>query len=172
MTEQDPHMTPSAPADAKAAAPKPAGRGLRVALAVSVALNLLILGLVAGAVLRDGGPHGRMVRDLDFGPFTEALTPEDRDALRRDFLRQAPDLRDMRRQMRDDFATLLEALRAEPFDVEALRGVVANQGDRMAARLELGQDLMLARIAAMTPAERAAFADRLERRLERGPQRD
>ena len=152
--------------------PPPGGRKLRIALAVSVALNLLILGLVAGAVLRDGGPHGRMVRDLDFGPFTEALTPEDRDALRRDFIRQAPDLRDMRRQMRDDFSTLLAALRAEPFDVEALRGVVANQGDRMAARLELGQDLMLARIAAMTPAERAAFADRLEQRLERGPKRD
>jgi hypothetical protein len=63
-------------------------------------------------------------------------------------------------------------LRADPFDAEALRNVVANQGDRMAARLALGQDLILARIAAMTPAERAAFADRLERRLERGPKRD
>lgn len=164
-------MTPSPSPSVPPVVP-PSGRKLRIALAVSVALNLLILGLVAGAVLRDGGPHGRMVRDLDFGPFTEALTPEDRDALRRDFIRQAPDLRDMRRQMRDDFSTLLAALRAEPFDVEALRGVVANQGDRMAARLELGQDLMLARIAAMTPAERAAFADRLEQRLERGPKRD
>ena len=153
------------------AAPK-SGRKLRIALAVSVALNLLIIGLVAGAVLRDGGPQGRMVRDLDFGPFTEALTPEDRDALRRDFIRQAPDLRDMRRQMRDDFRTVLAALRADPFDAEALRDVMANQGDRMAARLALGQDLILARIAAMTPAERAAFADRLERRLERGPKRD
>ena len=164
-------MTPSPSPSVPPVVP-PSGRKLRIALAVSVALNLLILGLVAGAVLRDGGPHGRMVRDLDFGPFTEALTPEDRDALRRDFIRQAPDLRDMRRQMRDDFSTLLAALRAETFDVEALRGVVANQGDRMAARLELGQDLMLARIAAMTPAERAAFADRLEQRLERGPKRD
>lgn len=167
MTESETSVTPPAP---QPTPPKPA-RGLRVALAVSVALNLLIIGLVAGAMLR-GGPHDRMVRDLDFGPFTEALSPEDRAALRRDFIRQAPDMRDMRRQMREDFATVLAALRAEPFDPDALRGVVANQGNRMAARLELGQDLMLARIAAMTPAERAAFADRLERRLERGPKRD
>lgn len=152
--------------------PPPGGRKLRIALAVSVALNLLIIGLVAGAALRDGGPRDRMVRDLDFGPFTEALRPEDREGLRRDFIRQAPDMRDMRRQMREDFATVLAALRAEPFDAEALRDVVANQGERMAARLALGQDLILARIAAMTPAERAAFADRLERRLERGPKRD
>ena len=166
MTETVTSPPPSPPP----ATPK-AGRKLRIALAVSVALNLLIVGLVAGAMLR-GGPPDRMVRDLDFGPFTEALTSEDRDALRRDFIRQAPDLRDMRRQMRDDFRSVLAALRADPFDAEALRDVVANQGDRMAARLALGQDLILARIAAMTPAERAAFADRLERRLERGPKRD
>ena len=49
------------------------GRGVRIALGISVALNLLVVGLVAGAVLRDGGPRERMVRDLDFGPFTEAL---------------------------------------------------------------------------------------------------
>lgn len=166
MTETVTAPPPSPPP----ATPK-SGRKLRIALAVSVALNLLIVGLVAGAMLR-GGPPDRMVRDLDFGPFTEALTSEDRDALRRDFIRQAPDLRDMRRQMRDDFRSVLAALRADPFDAEALRDVVANQGDRMAARLALGQDLILARIAAMTPAERAAFADRLERRLERGPKRD
>ena len=166
MTETVTPPPPSPPP----ATPK-AGRKLRIALAVSVALNLLIVGLVAGAALR-GGPPDRMVRDLDFGPFTEALTSEDRDALRRDFIRQAPDLRDMRRQMRDDFRSVLAALRADPFDAEALRDVVANQGDRMAARLALGQDLFLARIAAMTPAERAAFADRLEHRLERGPKRD
>lgn len=147
------------------------GKGLRIALAVSVALNLLILGLVAGAVLRDGGPRGRMMGDVAFGPFTEALAPEDRAALRRDFVQRMPGMRDMRRQMRTDFAGLLAALRAEPFDMEAVRGLIAGQSDRMAERLALGQDLLVARIGAMTPAERVAFADRLEQRLRRGPDR-
>ena len=145
-----------------------AGRGLRWVLAVSVALNLAVVGLVAGAMLREGGPHGRMVRDLDFGPFTEALTEGDREALRRAFMARMPEMRDMRAAMRADFAALLAALRAEPFDAAALQGAVANQAGRMQRRLEVGQQIMLERIAAMTVADRRAFADRLEARLRDG----
>lgn len=151
------------------ATPAKTGRGLRIALAVSVALNLLIAGLVAGAVLRDGGPRARMMGELEFGPFTEALSREDRDALRRSFLQRMPDLRDMRRQMRSDFNGLLEALRAEPFDAAKLRAAMAGQSDRMAERLTLGRDLLVERIEAMTPEARVEFADRLEDRLRRGP---
>jgi uncharacterized membrane protein len=145
-----------------------AGRGLRWVLAVSVALNLAVVGLVAGAMLREGGPHGRMVRDLDFGPFTEALTEGDREALRRAFMARMPEMRDMRAAMRADFAALLAALRAEPFDAAALQGAVANQAGRMQRRLEVGQQIMLERIAAMTVTDRRAFADRLEARLRDG----
>lgn len=144
------------------------GRGVRIALGVSVALNLLVVGLVAGAVLRDGGPRERMVRDLDFGPFTEALSREDRAALRRAFLQRSPGMQDMRQQMRQDFRALLAALRAEPFDPDALRGVLVNQQARMAERVSLGQELMLERLSVMAPQERAAFADRLEQRLRHG----
>ena len=70
--------------------PAASGKGLRIALGISVALNLLVVGLVAGALLRDGDPRARMVRDLDFGPFTEALSPRDREALRRSFVERAP----------------------------------------------------------------------------------
>jgi len=146
------------------------GKGLRIALGVSVALNLLVAGLVA--MLRDGGPHDRMVRDLDFGPFTEALTREDREALRRDFLQRAPGLRDMRAQMRQDFGALLTALRSDPFDPAALRGLLANQQARMTERIALGQELMVERLSAMSPEARARFADRLEERLRRGPRGD
>jgi uncharacterized membrane protein len=152
-------------------APKPAnGRGLRIALAVSVALNLAVAGIVAGALLR-GGPHGNMVRDLDFGPFTEALSPRDRLALRRDFLARTPDMRDLRKGMRDDLDGMLRALRATPFDADALRAAMANQGQRTADRLKLGQDLIFDRIAAMSAQDRAAFADRLEDRLLHGPRK-
>lgn len=144
------------------------GRGVRVALGISVALNLLIVGLVAGAVLRDGGPRERMVRDLDFGPFTEALSRADREALRREYIARSPGMRDMRQQMRQDFRAFLAALRAEPFDPAALRGVLANQQARMAERVTLGQDLMLERLTAMPPEARLKFADRLEERLRRG----
>lgn len=160
----------AAPVTPPPAAPaRAAGRGVRVALAVSVALNLLVAGLVAGAVLRDGGPRDRMVRDLDIGPFTEALSPEDRAALRRDFMDRMPGLRAMRAEMRGDLAALLRVLRVEPFDRAAAAAVLAHHGERVRVRTELGQELLLDRFAAMSPAAREAFADRLERRLQRGP---
>lgn len=150
------------------APPQKSLRGLRIALGISVALNLMVVGLVAGAILRDGGPRERMVRDLDLGPFTEALSPEDRDALRRDFVAQMPEMREMRRSMRAEFKTLLGLLRAEPFDPEAMRQALAGQRARMQERVDLGQELLLQRLAAMTPEARQAFADRLEERLRRG----
>ena len=145
------------------------GRGLRIALAVSVALNLLVVGIIGGAMLRDG-PRGRMMGDLEFGPFTQALTRDDRAALRQAFVQRMPEMRDMREQMRGDFAGLLAALRAEPFDAEVLRGLMAAQSDRMAERLAIGQELLVERVEAMTPEARAAFADRLEDGLRHGPQ--
>ena len=166
-TPQPPPVPPVSPAP-----PVPSRKGLRIALGISVALNLLVAGLVAGAVLRDGDPRARMVRDLDFGPFTEALSPRDRDALRREFVARAPEMRDVRRAMRDDLETFLTVLRSEPFDAAALAVVMDNQDGRMARRVELGQELLLERLGAMTPDERAAFADRLERRLRRGGSND
>lgn len=165
-TPQPPLVPPVPPAPP--VPPVPSRKGLRIALGISVALNLLVAGLVAGAVLRDGDPRARMVRDLDFGPFTEALSPRDRDALRREFVARAPEMRDVRRAMRDDLETFLTVLRSEPFDAAALAVVMDNQDGRMARRVELGQELLLERLAAMSPDERAAFADRLERRLRRG----
>ena len=46
------------------------------------------------------GPDRDGVRDLGFGPFTEALNREDRAALRQAFLAKAPDLRQARQRVR------------------------------------------------------------------------
>lgn len=152
--------------------PRAAGRWTRIALVVSLALNLAVAGVVAGAMIRGGPMHrGEMGRDPGFGPFTEALSPEDRTALRRAFLQNAPEFRDGRRALRADFAQILAGLRAEPFDRDAMAALLARQQERMATRLQLGQRLILDRVAEMTPEARAAFADRLEQSLARAPRR-
>ncbi|NBE06399.1 periplasmic heavy metal sensor [Paragemmobacter ruber] len=158
--------TPAAPPPASP--PARSGKGLRIALALSVALNLLVVGVVAGALLRDGDPRGRVVRDLDFGPFTEALSPRDREALRREFVARAPEMREIRQEIRADLETLLGVLRREPFDAATLQAVMDSQQGRMARRIEIGRELLIERLAMMSPEERAAFADRLEQRLRRG----
>lgn len=149
-----------------------AGSGLmRFALIASLALNLGIVGMVGGAMFRNGGPpHGAsMVRDVGFGAFTEALSKEDRATLRRAFLAGAPEFRDGRRDMRADFMDLLRQLRAEPFEAEQLRAVLDRQSARNAERLALGQTLIFELLVAMPPEARQDFADRLEQSLSKGP---
>jgi len=158
--------------DTPAAATLRPGRGLRLALAASVALNLAVLGLIGGVMLGHGGPGGRgpAVRDLGFGPFTEALTPADRTELRLRFLADNARLGPERRAARAETQALLDVLRADPFDATALDAAMQAQAARMESRLRLGQTLIGAYLAEMSTADRRAFADRLEATLQRrGP---
>lgn len=152
---------------------KPAGRWMRVAFAVSLAINLGIGGLVAGSMLRDGGPmKSRMLAaDVGFGPFTDALSKDDRAGLRAAFLAAAPEMRETRQSMQTDFKDLLGQLRAVPFDPAALRASFERQNTRNADRLQLGQRLIFDLLVGMKDAERQAFATRLETSLSKGPKR-
>ncbi|MFM2354693.1 MAG: hypothetical protein RLZZ528_429 [Pseudomonadota bacterium] len=136
---------------------------MRAALIGSLAVNLLVLGLVAGAVARHGrdgfrgGPD-----DVGFGPFTEALSEGDRDFLREEFFKRSPDHRDSRRAAVEGFNALLATLRAPEWNEAAVRAALAAQRARTEERIELGEDLLIARLGQMTTEERAAFADRIE----------
>ncbi len=135
---------------------------LRVLLFSSLALNLLIVGLVAGAFFRigkDGGgpPYSPALGAVMFRELPDA----DRDHLRRGF---DPSKRDgHRQQRRADAEALASALRASPFDLEAVRDVLAGQAARRAALQQGMQDAWLERIAAMTDDERLSYADRVEK---------
>ena len=159
---------PVTPPTATAPPAPSSGRGLKIALAVSVALNLAVAGVVAGAWLKDGPGRGTP-RDLSFGPFSEALSPEDRRALRKALIDRAPGFREAREAARAEFAALLDALRASPFDPATVQSALAAIEARNAGRLELGRSLIEARIAQMSEADRLAFADRLESGLRRRP---
>ena len=148
--------------------PKP-GRGLRIALAVSVALNLGVAGIVGGSFFHDGGGgRSNMIRDMGFGPFDEALTPDDRDALRKSMVQRAGDLRAARQQMESDATAILTALRASPFDPAGLTAALGAQEQHLADRLTLGTGLMRDFLVALPQDERAEFADRLEEHMRHG----
>ena len=153
---------------------KPTGRHglpwLRIVLVVSLALNLLVVGMVAGAWLRhdrsDAVRHGSL-RDLGYGPFGEALSVEDRRDLARDLTGKARDLQANRSRIRQEFQAMLDALRTSPFDAETFEAVTTRQQERLAERQAIGRRVLLDRIEAMTDAERSVYADRLERSLRR-----
>ncbi|NEX45762.1 periplasmic heavy metal sensor [Pseudotabrizicola algicola] len=169
-------MTNLPPANPPANPPaRPMGRGLKILLAVSLAINLAVAGTVAGVMLRfhDGArPGPASVRELNFGPFTEALTRDQRRALLRGFAERGPGLREMRAQMRGDFDAVLAALRATPFDPAAFRSAVEGQSNRIAARAEAGRDSLVSLVLQMSDAERAAFVARLETTLARQGDKD
>lgn len=149
--------------------PPTGGKGLRWALVASLAVNLGVAGLALGVWLHDGpGGHGPMVRDLGFGPYDDALRPQDRDALRAALRGKLGDLAASRQQMAADVTAVLAALRADPFDANALDAALAAQQAHLSARMKIGNDTMRDFLAALPQADRLAFADRLEAKLKRG----
>ncbi len=145
-------------------------RWVRIALVVSLALNLLVVGLVAGAIL--GGPRDRdrnpALRDLGFGPFVAALPRADRREMGRAIAREAGAFRENRAEMRAMFEAFLTALRAEPYDPDAVQRIVSGQQAKVSERQDLGRRLLLERIEAMDSAGRAGYADALDAALRRG----
>ncbi len=139
----------------------------RVVLAVSLAANLLVAGLVAGAMLN--GPRDRdrrpELRDIGFGPFVAALPKEDRRALAESYHAESGSFRMRREEMRRQFDAFLVALRAEPYDHAAVEAVISSQQEEVFATQRMARGLLLDHIGAMQPAERAAFADSLAKGL-------
>ncbi|KEO52876.1 periplasmic heavy metal sensor [Thioclava pacifica] len=137
-------------------------RGLRWALIGSVTLNLLVAGVIVGGfVAHDRHPPRPVVGDVSLGAFTEALSPEDRDALRRAAQKRGGDFRDMRRAARADMTALIGALQADPWNRAEVEKILARHKARTIERVDIGETLIFDRLEEMSPEERHAFAERL-----------
>ncbi|MFP7674307.1 periplasmic heavy metal sensor [Marivita sp. S0852] len=145
---------------------------MRITLFCSLALNLLVAGVVVGAMVF-GGPsrHSDMPRPDSASIFTRALDPEDRKAVRDQFVSH------MHRQGRDRGAifsgiqTGLASLRTTPFDEAAFLAAMADHTDRRAKRDAFGRQVLAAHIAKMTEQDRLAYADRVEQQLNKWTKR-
>lgn len=154
--------TPPPPTFPPLAAARAAPLWMRLLLAASLALNLLVLGFVLGDALDREGP-GRGPRPVEFalGPLARALSPEDRKAIL-DRLADDPALRPLGRDRREaGFADLRAALEAEPFDPGRARAVLDQQDAALEAAQDAVGDALVERLAAMAPAERRDLAGRL-----------
>ncbi|KNG94243.1 periplasmic heavy metal sensor [Pseudaestuariivita atlantica] len=159
-------------------APDPSPRArtalwVRILLFLSLAFNLLVIGLIVGAVTSSGPMErfGRVPADANRTPYVAALDAEDRRGLSRQLRRELRKDRPTVTEWRGSFATALDLLRATPFDAEAFDRHMRTQLDRQAVRVEAGRSALVAYVAEMSEAERAAYATRLEALIERGPYR-
>ncbi|MEM7490424.1 MAG: periplasmic heavy metal sensor [Pseudomonadota bacterium] len=141
------------------------GRRIRWALVASLALNVLVVGAVVGAALAHRGAPGRggTGGPPEIRAIAGGLDGGDRRALLR-ALRDDGLLREGRIRIRESRAEIAESLRAEPFDAAAFAAALAA---RQAVRADLatrGAGALAEVVATLSPAERAALADRLSRR--------
>ncbi|MDP5085133.1 MAG: periplasmic heavy metal sensor [Yoonia sp.] len=151
-------------ADQEKQAAKPS-RLWRSVLVLSLALNLAVVGVVAGAVISgrfgDGPPRSF---DLGLGPVTRALTQDERREIGR-ALRRDRGLRSF--DLRGRVSAMVAAIQAEPFDEAALRGLMAEHAARVSEVQAKAQDAFVDMISQMSPERRAAFADQLIQELSR-----
>jgi|AMFO01.1.fsa_nt_gi hypothetical protein len=144
------------------------GGWLGIALVVSLGLNILLVGVVGGAYLRDWQRQAarpdrpdRAVQMLGLRPYWRAMDPESRAQLAKAVREMRGALRERRGVYRGFGRDLRAALLAEPFDREALQAVFTRQADMLARRMSLGRKVLVDRIAEMTPEQRRALAKRL-----------
>ena len=140
---------------------------VRVVLFVSLALNLAVVGLVAGVALRHGGEKraGPPRADHMSLAYVRALDRTDREAIR-DAMRAAlPDRAQLRAGQRAAFAAVLAAVRSDSFDPAEVERLLEAQFAVSEGRQQLGRQFLIERLGMMSAAERAAFADRVEENL-------
>lgn len=146
-------------------------RRFKVLLVVSLTLNLLFVGVFAGAVWRNAGPDGQARRGPALqnyaAPYVQALPRDERRALHRAMRADHP--KPDRKARYAVYAQMLAALRAAPFDPGAVQSVLDGQRDASVGVQQAAQDQWMMTVTAMSAEERAAYADSLEERLKRGP---
>lgn len=140
-------------------------RWFRLLLGASLALNLLVLGVVIGAVLRFGGPDGaRRPPPMLGATLYRELPREDRrgirEAMRDRSVGRGPDRKTAALQV-------AQLVRATPFDATALETLFSEHAARRAQWQTTANAVLLEQLGRMTEAERAAYADRIEDALSR-----
>ncbi|WP_417839039.1 periplasmic heavy metal sensor [Tritonibacter scottomollicae] len=147
-------------------------RWLKAVFALSLAANLAVVGLVAGAALREDR-SGRSRHKAPPPPAAaEAIGAVMYRSLDRDSRRVLRDLADgqygniVERRIAE-LNALLEVIRSEPLDVTVLRARIDAQTAAINEFRGAMLEVWIAELQQMSPAERAAFADKVERHVAR-----
>ena len=167
-------------------------RWVSVLLFASLAVNVLVIGVVAGAIIkgpqfseeevrRSNGPGGGssdgrrrppgIIQEAGIGPYARALTKEDRDAMRRDVRGRLGDLRSYHEGIRGAVSDVIQVVRRPDLQRADLEAELMDQVRAVDALRSLGIDLLTDRIMAMSVEERAAFADRMQEGLNKARKR-
>ena len=141
-------------------------RTLRWALVASLALNVLIIGAVAGTVCfsHRGPPHGFASKGPGLLGFAHTLPRERSDMIRQRFADAQPNMETLRRGIRDARAKVREALTAEPFDQAKLDAALEGIAQAENAITRDKVTMFGTTVSQLTPDERRQLHEWLEKR--------
>lgn len=155
------------------AKPKRARNIWKIIFAISLALNIAVLGAIGGAALRfSKGPLAGigLLKERQIGSvYMRALSRDQRRELGRQMLDEEGDNKDSRANMKTGFQEAINILRNANFDQEKFGIVFKGHAARSNQRLKSAQMILFSHITSMNISERSAYADRIEMALSRNP---
>jgi len=133
--------------------------GLRTALLVSLAANLLLVGVVGGAALSNyrresASAQEAVARAPNMRALMDALPPERAQSIRSDVVNTWRDAREQRRAARLARIELYRLVGAEPYDVAAVKAAFARMRAADGEVAHRFQDVVADSMAKLTPGER------------------
>ena len=138
--------------------PRGMPRWMLVALFVSLAVNLLVVGSLAGAVWRHRVPRAlTSVVIPNLLGYASTLPTERRKQLEQQTRDERGHIRPFRREVRAAREETIKALVAEPFDRDRFLAAQARQAEAENRARSAVQDLYVKIADSLTPAERQAF---------------
>lgn len=147
--------------------PPRTARWIRIVLGLSLAMNLLVVGLAIGVAIRIDGKKDKAWVPPPIGAVLFKEMPrEDRKALHQEVFGAREGRRDRRLQ---DAQGVYEALKAVPYDPEPIRVVLEAQSDDMRRFQTSLREAWLERLSKMSDAERAVYAERFWERMNKRP---
>jgi uncharacterized membrane protein len=145
---------------------RPARFNLRLALMASLALNVLIIGAVAGTLLvsRHHGWKGHGFKGGGLAGFARTLPPERGEAIRQKLESDRAILAPLRKEEREARDVARSLLMTEPFDVEKFKAALDRAVDADEKEKRARMALLAETAATLTPEERRQLHSWFEKR--------
>ena len=133
----------------------------KILFGISLALNLLIVGALGGAMLRVG--KGPVVKHRASGYlYMRALNFEDKKALRKELFKNKDSPKVIRAKEHSSYSSAVKILRKYPFDRKAFEDLLDQQTKYSKSSQRSARLALVAQITKMTKEERSIYSERLE----------
>lgn len=141
----------------------------KIALVVSLTVNVLIAGLAIGTFAQVKKSDGFVRTGEASGAYTFALSPKDRREIGKNMASYFKDKGRDRGALQKEYERMIDVVTSDPFDRAAAQDVLTNQAEFASDRRVAAEGLLLDQLENMTLKERQEFAQRLQEGVKRRP---